>query len=113
MNKSDLINKVDKYVENVENYWLLINDGTSKEANKVARANKKIINYWIEKGILVEILTPLLKHPSNCVKLAAAANLIKTELKDQAISVLEYLVKNDPGFISPSAAGVLRINKRS
>ena len=101
---------IEKYISNIENYWIKIKEGNSKAANTIARSNKKIITKWIENGVIVEVLTPLLNHSSSAVRLASAAYLINTDLKDQAVSVLRHLIENDPGFISPSAAGVLRIN---
>ncbi len=108
---SDLTDKlIEKYIDNVESYWIKIKEGNSKEANTIARSNKKIITKWIENGVIVDILTPLLNHSSGAVRLSSAAYLINTDLKDQAVAVLRHLIESDPGFISPSAAGVLRIN---
>lgn len=102
--------EVEKFIKNVEDYWLEIREGTAKAANAKQRANKKLVDQWTKDGHVADILSPLLEHPSNAVKLAAAACLIDTDAKEKSIGVLRYLIANDPTLIAPSASAVLRLN---
>jgi hypothetical protein len=103
--------EVERFISNAEDCWLDIRNGNSSAANRKENANRKIFNQWAKDGSSVTLLSPLLDHPSNSVRLAAAAYLIKTDVKEQAISVLRNLVESDPSLISPSAGAVLRLNK--
>ena len=102
--------EVEKFIKNVEDYWLEIRKGTSKAANAKQRANKKLVDQWTKDSQAVDILSPLLEHPSNAVKLAAAACLINTDAREKCIGVLRYLIENDPTLVAPSASAVLRLN---
>lgn len=103
-------NEVEKFISNVDDYWLKIREGNSKAANIKERANRKLVEKWSEDGHVLDFLSPLLEHPSNAVKLAAAAYLIKTDVKEKCVLVLHYLIENDPSLISSSAGAVLRLN---
>lgn len=103
--------EVETFIKNVEDYWLAIREGTSKAANAKQRANKKLVDQWIKDGHALDILSTLLEHQSNAVKLAATACLINTDSKEKCIGVLRYLIENDPTLIASSAGAVLRFNK--
>lgn len=98
------------FIKNVEEYWIQIHNGNSKEANKKERENKAMTAKWQDDNVLIDNLLPLLDHNSNAIKLSAAAYLIKTEKKEPAINTLKILMLNDNGLISPSASAVLRLN---
>ena len=102
--------EVEIFIKNVEEYWLEIQKGTSKGANAKQRANKKLVDKWTKDSHVVGMLFPLLAHPSNAVKLSAAACLINTDAKEKCIGVLKYLVETDPTLVASPAAAVLRIN---
>ncbi|MFZ6736051.1 hypothetical protein ACO0LG_29295 [Undibacterium sp. Ji42W] len=101
------------FIQNAEEYWVSIDEGSSKTANAKERANKKIVAEWVKDGVVSERLLPLLTHSSIEVRFAAAAHLINHAEKEKAISVLRELIKESEGLISPSAATVLRIHKIS
>jgi hypothetical protein len=102
--------EVERFISNAEDYWLDIRNGNSSAANRKENANRKIFNQWAKDGSSIALLSPLLDHPSNSVKLAAAAYLIKTDVKENAVSVLSNLVESDTSLISTSASAVLRLN---
>jgi hypothetical protein len=102
--------EVEKFIKNVEDYWLEIRRGSSKGANARQRANKNLVDQWAKDGQLLDILSPLLDHSSNAVKLAAAACLIHTDAKENCIAILRYLIENDLTLIASSASAVLRMN---
>jgi hypothetical protein len=102
--------EANKLIGNVEQYWLKIREGNSKAANAKERANRKLVEQWTKDGCVLDVLCPLLEHPSNAVKLAAAAYLIKTDAKEDGIVVLRYLKENDPTLIAATAWAVLRFN---
>jgi hypothetical protein len=104
-------NEVEKFINNVEEYWLEIQKGTSKGANAKQRANKKLVDKWTKDGHVIGKLFPLLEHSSNAVKLSAAACLINTDAKEKCIEVLKYIVETDPTLVASSAGAVLRFNK--
>ncbi len=109
---SDAINvQRSEFIHNAEDYWTQIHEGNSDAANRKESANRKIVKQWSEAGNTVAILSPFLIHTSSAVRLAAAAYLIKTDAKDQAVWVLRKLKETEPGLISSSAGAVLRINK--
>jgi hypothetical protein len=110
---NDIKSELVSFINNAEAYWDCLGEDTPKNANSKNRENKKIVDKWTKSGVLIEVLLPLLIHSSNAVKFAAAANLIKSEAKDEAIPVLRNLIERDPGLISPMAAAVLRVNKIS
>lgn len=102
--------EIEKFISNVDDYWLSIREGDPKAANAKERANRKLVEKWIKNGCVLDILSPLLEHPSNAVKLAAAAYLIKTDAKEKCVLVLHYLMESDLSLISSSAGAVLRLN---
>lgn len=109
---NEIVNfEVAKFIKNAEEYWVKIHEGNSKAANGKESANRKIVSQWTKAGSAIDILSPLLSHSSSAVRLAAAGYLIKTDAKDQAVSVLRNLKEVEPGLISPSAGAILRINK--
>lgn len=113
-NKSE----IEQFISNVEDSWQEIRSrsGTVKAANAKQDANRKLFNQWVKEGRTIEMLFPLLEHSSNAVKLPAAAwlldpSVLDNEVREKAIEVLRYLVKNDPTLVSCSAAAVLRVHK--
>lgn len=102
-----------KFLENIEDRWKELRSGTSKAANAKVKANDRLAKKWLEAGVAVELLLPLLEYDSNAVKLSAAAYLLNTEKKTLAISVLRSLNMHDRSGIGLMAGAVLRLNKVS
>lgn len=111
-------NEANKFIGNVDIFWQKLREANAKAANAKQRANGKLFERWVKEGRAVEILSPLLEHSSNAVKQSAAdylldPSIIDNEIKEKAIEVLRYLVKNDPTLVSSSAAAVLRVYSRT
>ncbi|MCH8622557.1 hypothetical protein [Undibacterium sp. TS12] len=103
--------KSEEFIQNSKEYWVGIDNGSSKTASAKERANKEIVAEWVRGGVVSECLLPLLMHSSIEVRFAAAAHLINHAEKEKAIAVLRKLIKESEGLISPSAVAVLRIHK--
>lgn len=102
---------LNKFLNNIEDRWEELRTGTSKAANAKVKANDKLAKKWIEAGIAVELLLPLLDHDSNAVKLSAAAYLLSTEKEMLATSILRSLYKIDTSGVGIMAGAVLRLRK--
>ena len=101
-----------KFVEAALEYWVAIDEASSRRANAKNRTIEKIVAGWVKHGIAIETLLSLVDSDEHKVKLAAAAHLLHFhETRDKALVVLRDLQANDRTLVSHSAGAVLRIHE--
>ncbi|MRW82626.1 hypothetical protein GJ698_00785 [Pseudoduganella sp. FT26W] len=108
MMKNEVSTEQDEFIKNAVGYWQCIENGNSKSANLAEKRNKKIIMHL--GNFATALLEPLLSHPSDAVRFAAAAHLMKTEVSDEAAKVLQDLAQNPLGLMALSAKAILDIH---
>ncbi len=92
------------------NYWSEIKAGSSKKANVEERILAKLAAKHDKAGNLVAFLFPFLDHKSAALRLSSAARLLKSDMREDAISILRELYSTDPSLIAVSAGAILRVN---
>jgi hypothetical protein len=95
------------FVKNAVDYCKNIESGNSKAANLAGKRNKKIIAQLGDFS--TDFLKPLLSYPSDSVRFVAAAHLMKTEVRDDAVKVLHNLAQCPSGLMALSARAILDI----
>lgn len=111
MLETDFSKDREKFVNNSIEYWKRIEEGNSKSANLAEKRNKKIVSQLGNSAS--DFLTPLLSHPSDDVRFAAAAHLMNTEARIEATLVLRQLAQKPTGFLALSAKAILEIHSPS
>lgn len=111
MTEQTLKSAQEEFIFNAEMSWEKIKNGDAKAANKVEKQNEQIVSHWTDRGMLENLLLPLLMHNSSKIKYAAAAYLVNSDAKEKAIAVLRELSKEPTGLVSPAAKAVLRAHK--
>jgi hypothetical protein len=101
--------QVASFVANVQKSWESIHAGSAAKANRFIKANDRFAEELREGAALEDALGPLLVHDAAMVRCAAAAYLIRSNLKSSAVEVLRALVDHQ-SMVGPEAAAVLRVH---
>ncbi len=109
MNEIKISADQERFANNAVEYWKKIEEGDSKSANLAEKRNKKIVSQVGNSA--PNFLAPLLSHPSDEVRFAAAAHLMNTDDRNKATLVLHELAKKPTGFLALSAKAILDIHK--
>ena len=89
-------------------YWQHIEDGNSSAANRQLKATDRVIAKLRLSGGLERALEPLLSNSSPVIRHHAAAYLVNSGKRAQALAVLQALIIEDQTLVGISAAAVLR-----
>jgi hypothetical protein len=102
------------YIEQAKNFWTLLKErGGAKKANLEARKSEKIGKRWADNGYAVEFFTPLLTHEAESVRYAGASGLLSHGNSEEAVNILEDIVKNSQTLVGSTAELFLKQLRKS